>query len=177
MAGKEVVQLYVSDVESTVIRPVKELKGFDKVDLQPGETKTVTFTLGKRAFAYWNTQIHDWHVESGEFRILVGKSSRDIQLEETVTVESTVKLPVHFTLYSTFGDLMQDKKAREILEPMMKLDMVGGQEEDSDVAASAISSEMMEAMMKYMPLRGVLSFSSGKVSLEQLQGLLDQLNA
>jgi len=72
---------------------------------------------------------------------------------------------------------MQDKKAREILEPMMKLDMVGGQEEDSDVAASAISSEMMEAMMKYMPLRGVLSFSSGKVSLEQLQGLLDQLNA
>ena len=104
MAGKEVVQLYVSDVESTVIRPVKELKGFDKVDLQPGETKTVTFTLGKRAFAYWNTQIHDWHVESGEFRILVGKSSRDIQLEETVTVESTVKLPVHFTLDSTFGD-------------------------------------------------------------------------
>lgn len=177
MAGKEVVQLYVSDVESTVIRPVKELKGFDKVDLQPGETKTVTFILGKRAFAYWNTQIHDWHVESGEFRILVGKSSRDIQLEETVTVESTVKLPVHFTLDSTFGDLMQDKKAREILEPMMKLDMVGGQEEDSDVAASAISSEMMEAMMKYMPLRGVLSFSSGKVSLEQLQGLLDQLNA
>ena len=177
MAGKEVVQLYVSDVESTVIRPVKELKGFDKVDLQPGETKTVTFTLGKRAFAYWNTQIHDWHVESGEFRILVGKSSRDIQLEETVTVESTVKLPVHFTLDSTFGDLMQDKKAREILEPMMKLDMVGGQEEDSDVAASAISSEMMEAMMKYMPLRGVLSFSSGNVSLEQLQGLLDQLNA
>ena len=177
MAGKEVVQLYVSDVESTVIRPVKELKGFDKVDLQPGETKTVTFTLGKRAFAYWNTQIHDWHVESGEFRILVGKSSRDIQLEETVTVESTVKLPVHFTLDSTFGELMQDKKAREILEPMMKLDMVGGQEEDSDVAASAISSEMMEAMMKYMPLRGVLSFSSGKVSLEQLQGLLDQLNA
>ena len=177
MAGKEVVQLYVSDVESTVIRPVKELKGFDKVDLQPGETKTVTFTLGKRAFAYWNTQIHDWHVESGEFRILVGKSSRDIQLEETVTVESTVKLPVHFTLDSTFGDLMQDKKAREILEPMMKLDMVGGQEEDSDVAASAISSEMMEAMMKYMPLRGVLSFSIGKVSLEQLQGLLDQLNA
>ncbi len=177
MAGKEVVQLYVSDVESTVIRPVKELKGFDKVDLQPGETKTVTFTLGKRAFAYWNTQIHDWHVESGEFRILVGKSSRDIQLEETVAVESTVKLPVHFTLDSTFGDLMQDKKAREILEPMMKLDMVGGQEEDSDVAASAISSEMMEAMMKYMPLRGVLSFSSGKVSLEQLQGLLDQLNA
>ena len=88
-AGKEVVQLYVSDVESTVIRPVKELKGFDKVELQPGETRTVSFTLDKRAFAFWNTQIHDWYVESGEFRILVGKSSRDIQLEASVTVEAS----------------------------------------------------------------------------------------
>ena len=54
---------------------------------------------------------------------------------------------------------------------------IGGQQNESDAAAEAISREMMEAMMKYMPLRGVLSFSSGKVSLEQLQGLLDQLNA
>ena len=177
MAGKEVVQLYVSDVESTVIRPVKELKGFDKVELQPGETRTVSFTLDKRAFAYWNTQIHDWHVESGEFRILVGKSSRDIQLEASVTVESTKKLPVHYTMDTTFGDLMMDEKARQILAPMMKLDLVGGEKEDSDAAAAAISSEMMQAMMKYMPLRGVLSFRSGEVSLEQLQGLLEQLNA
>ena len=111
MAGKEVVQLYVSDVESTVIRPAKELKGFEKVVLAPGETKTVTFTLNKRAFAYWNTQLHDWHVETGEFRILIGKSSRDIQLEAAVTVESTVKIPVHYTMDTTFGDLMKDEKS------------------------------------------------------------------
>ena len=78
---------------------------------------------------------------------------------------------------TTFGDLMMDEKARQILAPMMKLDLVGGEKEDSDAAAAAISSEMMQAMMKYMPLRGVLSFRSGEVSLEQLQGLLEQLNA
>lgn len=176
MAGKEVVQLYISDVESTVIRPVKELKGFEKVELAPGETKTVTFTLDKRAFAYWNTQLHDWHVETGEFRILIGKSSRDIQLEAAVTVESTVKVPVHYTMDTTFGDLMKDEKAMQIIAPMMQLN-IGGQQNESDAAAEAISREMMEAMMKYMPIRGILSFAGGKVTLEQLTGLLDQLNA
>lgn len=63
MAGKEVVQLYVADKVSTVIRPSKELKEFAKVDLAPGETKTVTFTLGKRAFTYWNVELHAWHGE------------------------------------------------------------------------------------------------------------------
>lgn len=78
MTGKEVVQLYVADKESTVIRPVKELRDFVKVELEPGETKTVTFTLDKRAFAYYSVRIHDWHVESGTFDILIGKSSREI---------------------------------------------------------------------------------------------------
>lgn len=65
MTGKEIVQLYVHDVASSVIRPAKELKGFEKVELKPGETKTVSFTLGKRAFAYYNIKLQDWHVETG----------------------------------------------------------------------------------------------------------------
>ncbi|GJM75888.1 hypothetical protein HMSSN036_81040 [Paenibacillus macerans] len=73
-AGKEIVQLYVRDVESSVIRPDKELKGFRKVELQPGETQTVVFELDKSAFAYYNTTLKDWHAESGEYRILIGKS-------------------------------------------------------------------------------------------------------
>ena len=86
MAGKEVVQLYVADKESTVIRPVKELKEFAKIELAPGETKTVTFSLSMRAFAYFNTDLHDWHVESGEFDILIGQSSRNIVCQKTVYV-------------------------------------------------------------------------------------------
>lgn len=87
-AGAEVVQLYVQDVESTIYRPVKELKGFKKVFLEAGEEKTVEFTLDSRAFAYYNVLINDWHVESGDFNILIGASSRDIRLTATVNVTS-----------------------------------------------------------------------------------------
>ena len=89
VAGAETAQLYVSDVQSTVFRPEKELKGFKKVFLAPGEETTVTLELGKRAFAYYNVNIGDWHVESGEFKILVGASSADIRLTGSVKVTST----------------------------------------------------------------------------------------
>ncbi len=90
--GKEIVQLYVKDTKSSVIRPEKELKGFEKIELLPGEEKTVTFELGKRAFAYYSTEIGDWHVESGEFEILIGKSSKEIVLKEVVSVNSTTTI-------------------------------------------------------------------------------------
>ena len=86
MPGSEVVQLYVSDVESTVFRPVKELRGFAKVHLEPGETRTVEFTLDMRDFAYYDVNAKDWVVEEGEFRILIGASSQDIRLEDVVYV-------------------------------------------------------------------------------------------
>lgn len=94
VAGQEIVQLYVHDVQCTVFRPQKELKGFEKVHLEPGEEKRVTFTLDARAFAFYNTAISDWHVESGEFELLIGASSRDIRLKGSVFIESeAVKLP------------------------------------------------------------------------------------
>ena len=89
-AGAEVSQIYVSDSDSTIYRPVKELRAFNKVYLEAGEEKEVTIELSKRAFAYYNVNIMDWHVESGEFLVMVGASSRDIRLEATVYVESTV---------------------------------------------------------------------------------------
>jgi len=78
--GKEIAQLYVRDVQSTVFRPDKELKGFAKVELQPGQETEVTLTLGRRAFGYYDVGNRDWVVEAGDFEILVGASSRDIRL-------------------------------------------------------------------------------------------------
>ena len=86
VAGAEIAQLYVADKVSTIYRPVKELKGFKKVFLQPGEEKEISFELSKRAFAFYNVNINDWCVESGEFDILVGASSADIKLSATVNV-------------------------------------------------------------------------------------------
>ncbi|MDY0380065.1 MAG: glycoside hydrolase family 3 C-terminal domain-containing protein, partial [Defluviitoga tunisiensis] len=114
--GKEIVQLYVRDVESKVNRPEKELKGFEKIELAPGEEKTVTFKLDKRSFAYYNTEIRDWYVESGEFEILVGKSSKEIELKETVKVNSTVTIKKKYDRNSTIGDLMEDPEASQVLK-------------------------------------------------------------
>jgi beta-glucosidase len=85
-AGAEVVQLYVSDPASSLPRPPKELKGFARVDLQPGERKLVSFTLDRRAFAFYDVLKKDWVVEPGVFGILVGASSRDIRLSAEVTL-------------------------------------------------------------------------------------------
>ena len=76
--GSEVVQVYVRAVDAPVARPDRELKGFEKVALDPGETTTVTVALDRRAFAYWDTQRHGWHVAPGAYEILVGSSSRAI---------------------------------------------------------------------------------------------------
>ena len=92
--GAEVAQVYVNDVESTIFRPAKELKGFKKVFLKAGEEAEISIDLDKRAFAYYNVNLGDWHVESGDFKILVGASSRDIKLEATVYVESTVEAEI-----------------------------------------------------------------------------------
>ncbi len=87
--GAEIVQLYVRNCESTIYRPEKELRDFCKIYLKKGEEKEVSFTLSKRAFAYYNININDWHVESGEFEILIGASSRDIRLSAKVEVISS----------------------------------------------------------------------------------------
>ena len=86
LTGKEVAQVYVRDVHSKVARPEKELKAFRKVSLNPSETQTVTFTLDREAFWYFDTAKNDWAVEPGQFEILVGASSRDIRLKAAVEI-------------------------------------------------------------------------------------------
>ena len=177
-AGKAVVQLYVGDEESTPIRPVRELKGFSKVALQPGESREVSFVLDKRSFAYWNKQIHDWHVETGVFTVEAGFSSRDLPLRGTVEVESTVELPRHYTLDSIFMDVMADPKAAPVMREYMKktMELFGKEEQEgsSDAAKEAITEEMNMAMMNYMPLRGAFSF--GGSTPEEAEELLKKLN-
>ncbi len=89
-AGQEVVQVYVHDVAASVLRPIKELKGFVKVALDPGETKTVSLTLDRTAFAYWDDGQHAWVAEAGNFEILVGNSSQDIRAKAMLQVTETV---------------------------------------------------------------------------------------
>jgi beta-glucosidase len=87
-AGAEVAELYVGDSHASVPRPIKELKGFAKVKLEPGESKQVTLTLDRRAFSFFDVKTHNWKVDPGDFAILVGSSSVDIQLKGTFKLAS-----------------------------------------------------------------------------------------
>lgn len=85
-AAYETAQVYVSDDVCTLVRPKKELKAFEKLYLKPGETKTVTITLGENAFRFYDAVSHSWRIEPGSFTILVGASSADIRLKSTLQI-------------------------------------------------------------------------------------------
>jgi len=95
-AGTEVVQVYIGDPESLVARPVRELKGYARVTLEPGEASTVTVELDSRALAYWHPTLERWAVEGGAFTVEVGASSRDIAASVTIDVEGDdISTPLH----------------------------------------------------------------------------------
>jgi beta-glucosidase len=114
VAGSEVVQVYVRDVESTVGRPVRELKGFTKVHVEPGASQQVTIELDQRALSYWSVPHHRWVVEPGAFTIEVGRSSRDLPLAQTVTVDGPSVAPP-LTKDSTLHEWMADPVGHQLL--------------------------------------------------------------
>jgi beta-glucosidase len=170
-AGKEIIQLYIRDIESSVIRPVKELKGFEKVDLAPGEEKKVSFKIGKRAFAFYDTDIKDWRVESGDFKILVGKSSAEIVLSTTVSVTSTTAVKKNYTLDSTIADIKDESAAAQLVQ-MLSGSLGAGQALGLDLDA-LFSSIKIRSLVATSQAQGG---SKGGITLDQLHGLIAAMN-
>lgn len=181
-AGKTVVQLYVGAPETEVVRPVRELRGFEKIFLEAGEEKTVTFILGERAFAYWNTLLHDWYAEEGTYKVMIGENADQMCVGEEITVHPTKELPKTYSLNTCLGELMRDPKAQTVMAPFMQgmaqndaaMDMAEANENDQ---SGVVNQEMMAAMMEGMPLRQLLSFVPGikREMLEQMVNALNQL--
>lgn len=190
--GKEVVQLYVRDVESTVDRPERELKGFGKVELQPGETATVSFVLDRRAFAYYDVEAADWRVESGVFELGVGSSSRDIKQTAEVDIEGDAPIvePVHRN--SLIGDLMRPGRLTPDQKALLDDFLQGGlftppAEEAADTPANEEgsssededehgSADMMAAVGRYLPLRAAVGFAGDPDGEHKLNELLERIN-
>lgn len=172
-AGKAVVQLYVQDVCSTVVRPDKELKGFCKVYLEPGEETQVTFSLDRRAFSYYNTEIRDWHIESGEFRILLGQSSRDLAVWDSVEVKGMVSLPKRYDRNSTLGDLLCDEHARPVIQKLMT--KLGMDNQQADFKLGEGAAQMQAASTYGMPLHKLVSSCGQKVTWEEIRVVLEEL--
>ncbi len=173
--GKEVVQLYVQDVESRVARPVKELKGFEKVGLEPGESKTVSFTLGKRAWAYYDVEAHGWYTEEGYFRLLTGSSSQDIRLQQEVYIKPVQKVRHTYTMNTLLGDLYGNDDIKEEVAALKQMcDSLFDTQADNSLGES--TAAMMEAQTREMPLKSLPSFSDGKISRDYVEQMLKRLN-
>ncbi len=177
VAGKEVVQLYIHDQKSDLMRPVKELKGFSKVELQPGETKTVTFSLDFRAFAYYHPAHKQWITEDGEFDILIGASATDIRCRATVTLQSTLDLPCLLDRESTIREWMEDPRGKAVLGALYEqMEAQSRRAFSSD--DNADSMDIMDMLLD-MPLVSVLMFQQNALTMpaeEMVDGLLMQVH-
>jgi beta-glucosidase len=168
VAGKEIVQVYVHDRKSGLVRPEKELKGFAKVELQPGETKSISIPLDFRAFAYYHPGYGRWITEEGDFDILIAASATDIRQTLTVRLESTVELPCILDKESTIREWMDDPRGKAVLAPFypqieaQSRKMFGG-------------DELVEVLeIQDMPLVSVLMFQQEALPMPA-EELVDEL--
>ena len=163
LAGKEIVQVYVHDQKSGLIRPAKELKGFAKLELHPGENKSVSIQLDFRSFAYYHPGYKQWVTEDGDFDLLIGASSADIRSHLTVTLESTLSLPCLLDKESTMREWMADPRGKVVLDSYYQRietearKMFGGEGEDRYASEGAMGMDIMD-MFNDMPLVSVLMF-------------------
>jgi len=183
-AGKEIVQVYVHDQKSGLVRPEKELKGFAKVELQPGETQSVSIQLDFRAFAYYHPEYKQWITEDGDFDILIAASAADVRQTLTVTLESTLSLPCILDKESTIREWMADPRGKVVfgsfyaqIEAQSRKMFGGGDERYGD--ENAIGMDIMD-MVNDMPLVSVLMFQQGALTMpadEMVDGLLMQVHS
>ena len=176
--GKEIVQVYVHDQKSDLVRPQKELKGFTKVELQPGETKTVSFELDFRAFAYYHPKYQQWITEDGDFDILIGASSADIGYSQTVTLKSTLELPCLIDKESTIREWMADPRSSAVMGLLFEQIQAQNRELFGEDDIGDIGMDVMD-MIGDMPLVSVLMFQQSKFTMpadEIVDGLLMKLH-
>lgn len=173
IAGAEIVQLYIKNFIGLENRPEKELKNFDKVFLEPGETKTVCMELDFRSFAYYNEALKDWFVESGTYGILIGASSRDIRCSADIKITASQKLPFHACDTTTCKDVeLFAKDMGPLYEVLLKSKE---DEKDKNSTDEEIINQLKTAFEE-TPIHSILSFSGKALKYEDIQLALKKLN-
>ena len=203
-AGAEVVQLYVAKPDAKVFRPVKELKGFTKVQLEAGESKTVTIPLDDKAFRYWNVKTDRWEVEGGSYQLLVGASSADIRLTAAVTVAGGTGAPDPYAgknlehyrtaqvqkvpdaeFEALLGHAIPENKVR--IDRNMTLGEMGHGRSPIGWLAAAVLGALLRRSIKKgkpdlnilfqynMPLRALAKMTNGAISMGMVDGIVMEL--
>jgi beta-glucosidase len=182
IAGQEVVQLYVKDLVSSVMRPEKELKHFSKILLKPGEKKTVSFQLSNRDFAFYSARHKQWISETGDFTVMIGNSSQNLPEQHEISLLVLNPPKEVFTKYSLIKELKGHPVGDRIIADVV-MNLVGersreAQENPSE--ADRIAAMKRDILMKHlladMPIKNVVQFSKGQVSEADLDKMLGELN-
>ena len=168
--GREVVQLYIAPPENAVPRPPKELRHFAKVALEPEEEKTITFTVTRQDLCYYDEELGDWYAEPGEYKVLLGHSSRNIPTVLSLHYTTAHRRPMTVDENTAVGDLLRDDRTAPILRTM--LERFGGQAGQN--GGDVITGEAALQMMDGMPLRGLVAFG-GPQAAAAMPGLLAAL--
>ena len=167
LAGDEVVQVYVGDPAAQVQRPLRELKAFTKIALQPGESRTLGLRLAARDLSYWHTALGRWVLEGGEFVVSVGASSRDLRGAVTVDVVGE-SLAGILTRSSTFGEWM----AHPVGGPLMRAELARPETAGADADGNVALDETMTKMIVDMPARVIAGFDGMLFDREALDRLV-----
>ena len=177
--GKEVVQLYVSDLNGTPDRPVKELKGFGKISLKPGETGTVSFELSARDLSYYSTEISDWFAPSGKYGLLIGDASDNIAVSTEISFTTKKRIPLRIENCTTVGELLTDERTAPIVQRLIQeavkaFENPSGDDEEKGEGLGAGAEEMAEAMIAGLPLKSLTCFGTPGEVVEGLVAALKE---
>jgi beta-glucosidase len=167
--GKEVVQLYVRDPEASVARPVRELKAFAKVDLDPSQTTVVDLPLTARDLSYWSTTLNDWALEGGEFELAVGASSRDLRLTTTIEIAAP-PLPTRLDAMSTLQEWLADPTGSALLHEAVGTDETGRPK-------GILGNEELMVVIGNFPISTLAAFPGLGLSHAVVHDLIDQISA
>ena len=182
VAGKEIVQLYVHKENAMISRPEKELRAFAKVDLKPGEEKTVSFNLSKRDFAFYDVSLKDWKVNSGKYEILAGGSSRNLPLKETVEItgsNANAKTLSRDSMIKEFkgNPNCPDAYGQFLMSFGYDLNAQPPKDETPQEKTEREKSERgFLAFLNDMPIRKIPAFSQGKFNDAMLEGFVQKCN-
>jgi beta-glucosidase len=168
-AGKEVAQIYISPHGSRLKRPIKELKKFVKIPLEPGESRTVNVTISDRDFAYYDDHFKDWVVDSGTYTVMVGASSDDIRLSAEVMVDSSQVVFAPLTGESYCYNLVDNPVALAAFKEIMVRNSLWGED---------VGDEFFEAIRhNFIPLfKSITRQTKGKISREEFDSWMDEVN-
>jgi beta-glucosidase len=169
-AGAEVVQVYLRHRSPSLPRPDHELAAFAKVPAAPGEVKRVRLTIPPERFSYYHDGLRGWVTEAGDYEVLVGASASDIKLSHPIVITATTMPRSVYTLDHTVAELYTDPRGKVVVDHLASQMGIGS-------LGDAGPDDFLAAAIRQMPLRKIMNFSNGAVTLDALSGLLALINS